>query len=260
MMIRKAREKYHDKIMDFLMAEPEINLFIIGDIENHGYKHRNLDIWIDLVREKIQGILIRYYGSLILYARDNFNIKGMARRIRFSGCDYLSGKEDVILKIEKYIGFRDKKSFNICVLKSGTYKERYDDEGEIIKPLTTVDIDAFIKLRDSIEEFREPPNRDMTLSNLKNKFSRAYFIEKQNKMVSVVQTTAECSFAAMVVGVCTDSEYRGKGYASKCMQKLCREILNEGKNLCLFYENPVAARIYKSIGFKDIGKWRMDVR
>lgn len=27
--------------------------------------------------------------------------------------------------------------------------------------------------------------------------------------------------------------------------------------LCLFYDNPAAGRIYKRIGFRDIGKWCM---
>ncbi|TKI86654.1 GNAT family N-acetyltransferase, partial [Bacillus cereus] len=31
----------------------------------------------------------------------------------------------------------------------------------------------------------------------------------------------------------------------------------ESRTLCLFYNNPVAGRIYKRLGFKDIGMWTM---
>lgn len=41
------------------------------------------------------------------------------------------------------------------------------------------------------------------------------------------------------------------------MEKLMADVLEEGKSLCLFYDNPEAGRIYKRLGFKDIGRWTM---
>jgi len=32
-------------------------------------------------------------------------------------------------------------------------------------------------------------------------------------------------------------------------------VLQEGKVLCLFYDNPEAGKIYKRLGYVDIGKW-----
>ena len=63
--------------------------------------------------------------------------------------------------------------------------------------------------------------------------------------------------SAMIVGVATDKDYRNQGLASAVMSKLCEEVLNEGKELCLFYDNPSAGKIYKRIGFTDIGIWSM---
>jgi hypothetical protein len=34
-------------------------------------------------------------------------------------------------------------------------------------------------------------------------------------------------------------------------------VLDEGKTLCLFYNTPEEGRIYKRLGFKDIGMWTM---
>jgi predicted GNAT family acetyltransferase len=61
----------------------------------------------------------------------------------------------------------------------------------------------------------------------------------------------------MVVGVCTKEEYRKRGLASIVVEKLVKDVLAEGKIACLFYDNPEAGRIYKRIGFKDIGMWTM---
>lgn len=64
--------------------------------------------------------------------------------------------------------------------------------------------------------------------------------------------------SAMIVGVATAREYRGKGYASAVVQTLCRNCFDRGKKyLCLFYDNPAAGRIYHRIGFKALGEYGM---
>ncbi len=61
----------------------------------------------------------------------------------------------------------------------------------------------------------------------------------------------------MVVGVATLKEYRGGGLMSKCLSKLCVDVMSEGKMLCLFYDNPKAGSIYHKLGFKTIDNWMM---
>jgi uncharacterized protein len=60
-----------------------------------------------------------------------------------------------------------------------------------------------------------------------------------------------------VVGVCTVKEHQKKGMASACLVRLCQDLLQEGKELCLFYDNPDAGRIYERLGFVPIGRWMM---
>ena len=92
----------------------------------------------------------------------------------------------------------------------------------------------------------------------KFKTGRTYIVrDEQGVMVSSASTTAENSQSAMIVGVGTKPGYGKKGYATLCMEKLCRDLLAEGKNICLFYDNPAAGNIYKRLGFEDIGFWSM---
>ena len=53
---------------------------------------------------------------------------------------------------------------------------------------------------------------------------------------------------------------RGQGLASACMRVLCRRLLENRDAVCLFYDNPAAGRIYKRLGFRDIGFWAMAQR
>jgi len=77
------------------------------------------------------------------------------------------------------------------------------------------------------------------------------------QVVSSASSAAENSRSAMIIGVCTAKEYRDQGFATKCMVHLCRRLLEEGKVVCLFYDNPAAGRIYKRFGFHDISRWAM---
>lgn|GEM_PF-2700214 len=52
--------------------------------------------------------------------------------------------------------------------------------------------------------------------------------------------------------VYTPAEFRGKGYGTSCVHKLCEHILKSGYESCGLYsekENPVSNKIYKNIGF-----------
>ena len=87
--------------------------------------------------------------------------------------------------------------------------------------------------------------------------ARTFYLEVDGKIISTASTTAENSLSAMVVGVASLSDYRGQGLATRTMTALCQQLLAEGRTLCLFYDNPKAGEIYKRLGFRDIGMWRM---
>ena len=62
----------------------------------------------------------------------------------------------------------------------------------------------------------------------------------------------------MVVSVCTDKDFRGKGLATFAIRKLAEiEFSSKKKYLALFYDNPEAGKIYRKAGFSEIGKYAM---
>ena len=71
----------------------------------------------------------------------------------------------------------------------------------------------------------------------------------------MAKSTAENKTHAIIVGVGTHPQFRNKGYATKCISKICGELLNENKIPCLFYDNEEAGKIYKKLGFIKIGNW-----
>ena len=67
-MLRLANEKNRREVLDYCLEEPNINLFIIGDIENFGFDKDFQDVWIQYKEEIITGIVLRYHTNFIVYS------------------------------------------------------------------------------------------------------------------------------------------------------------------------------------------------
>lgn len=258
-MIRKLTEQDHDQVLAFLSEEPSINLFIIGDIEAFGYSSESQELWADFDEHYIiKAVLLRFHQSFIPYSKGEFNTSGFVSIMKnYSQPILLSGKSDIVKKFEAYddllLGKKQVTYFAEC----RTDEFLSPDEVEY-KIARLEDVDRILELRQTIEEFHVRSDaRDVLVQSMESNTSRTYFTEENGIITSCVSTTAENSMSAMIVGVCTRKEYRRRGLATSIMQNLFQEVLNEGKTLCLFYNNPEAGRIYKRLGFKDIGMWTM---
>jgi len=206
----------------------------------------------------MKAVLLRFYHSFIPYAKGELNVTEFVSIITsFPQPRYLSGKTEIVEKFESYkvlqLGKKQETFFAEC-----TVTEQLENTNMVIKKAKIGDIDRILSLRKSIDEFQiTDDSREMLLASMETNTARTYFTDDNGIMTACVSTTAENSLSAMIVGVCTRKEFRRKGLATAIMQKLFKEVLNEGKVLCLFYDNPDAGRIYKRLGFKDIGKWTM---
>lgn len=258
-MIRKLTLNDHDMVLSFLSEEPSINLFIIGDIEVFGYDSDFQEIWAEFNKQgEIKAVLLRFYQSFIPYSKGEFNVdEFVSIMTSYPRPFFLSGKSDIVEKFEAFqelqLGKKQETYFAEC--KSTENLGETDIE---IKKATLDDIDRILSIRRSIDEFQiRDDAAEMLQTSMQTNTARSYFTEDNGQMTACISTTAENSISAMIVGVCTRKEYRRKGLATAIMQKLFKDVLNEGKVLCLFYDNPEAGRIYKRLGFKDIGKWTM---
>jgi len=259
-MIRKLEEKDRALVLDFLSEEPSINLFAIGDIEVFGFEEDFQDVWGQFKDTNLKGVLLRYNQNFIPYwKKREFNPAEFIKIIEKSSIKnrMISGKKSILENFENIFDNYNKKETYFCELKKA---ENLIEDTSEIKVAQVSDKFRIPKFTNTIEEFSDSPDvtPEQFEKKLKTNSGRAYYIENsKGDIISVAQTTAENSQSAMIVGVATKPGYRRKGLVSKCMSKLCKNYLKEGKTLCLFYDNPEAGKIYKKIGFKEIDKWTM---
>lgn len=262
-MIRKLTEKDHERILSFLEEEASMNLFILGDIEAFGYDKDFQELWGEFDETNgLKAILLRFHQSWIPYAKGEFDVDGFISIIKEHVDEkqvMLSGKEEIVQAIEaKHVLNLGRKQVTYFAECSTTEQLGKIPNEIVVKKATLEDVDRIIDARASIDEFNLLPSaRDILIQSMKSNVARTYYTEEETIITACASTTAEYSKAAMVVGVCTRKEYRRKGLASAVMEVLFREVLDEGKTLCLFYDNPEAGSIYKRLGFVDIGKWTM---
>lgn len=257
-MIRKLTDNDSEKVLAYLMDEPSFNLFIIGDIEAFGFNSSFQELWGEFSSEgNLKGVLLRFYQSYIFYSNGDFNVIGFANIMKKDNKPiFLSGKTDIIERFEKTglkLGEKQVTYFAECLSKENLKLKNLD-----IKQASLQDVDRIIDLRKSISEFHvKEDTREILIKSMAAKNGRTYYTEENDFMTACASTTAENSMSAMIVGVCTRDGYRRNGLATSILENLLTDMINEGKILCLFYDNPEAGRIYQRLGFKEIGKWTM---
>ena len=257
-MIRKLEEKDRAAVMEYVSAEPSINLFIIGDIELVGFDKEFQEVWGSFdAKGELNGVLLRYKENFIPFYKENsFDDVGFKKIIQsFEGDTMISGKQSIIENYTNLLPGKKVKRMYFCELTS---KDLLKESDADIKTAETGDCGRIQALMETIEEFDRPGTQKEIEDRIENKSGRIYYMEDSSgELMTIVQTTAENSKSAMVVGVATAKGYRNRGLMSVCLSKLCADVLDENKTLCLFYDNPKAGSVYHKLGFESIDKWVM---
>ena len=265
-MLMLANEKDREKVLEYCLGEPNINLFIIGDIENFGFDKSFQNVWIQYNKDIITGIILRYHTNFIVYSKNlDMNFKEVIKLLIENDAKVVSGKLSVINKIcELMSEDYNKREMFFCELRDENKLEKIDEEN--IEIATTDDSMEIAKAYGNIKEFEGMYSNDVNerYKQINNRIASKegvhIFIKENNEIIAHGNTTATTSVNAMIGGVFTIPEHRNKGLASKIVSVLARRLLSEGKSACLFFDNEEAGRIYYNLGFCNTDKWAMLIK
>ncbi|GGE50190.1 N-acetyltransferase [Pullulanibacillus camelliae] len=260
-MIRLLTEADRQTCLEFVSARPAENLFIIGDIEAFGFASDFQEVWGDFTSEKqLRAVLLRYYQNYIVYAPGAFDTEGMADIIRNDARALMvSGLKSIVAQVTRTLkaGKTPARTLYYAKCEDGEQLDATLDISQV-KEAALSDVDRLLQLHGSIPEFADAVrNKESVRHAMRKGVARTYYIEEGELIASSASTTAENSYAAMIIGVCTRSDYKKKGYATRCLTKLVQALMAENKAACLFYDNPEAGKIYKRLGFVDIDQWTL---
>jgi hypothetical protein len=244
-MIRKCTKEDLGLLNKYLYQRKELNLFIIGDIENLGFDNKDMEVFMDF-DQKINTIYLRFFTNLCIVSYDKIlDLKFVENLIEKESILNISGEKELLclLHLEKFKRkdclFASLNELSIEVDCAGVCEVGLDRVPELIEKSNKI--------------FKTETSIDSTKMELENNSKHIFTFIKDNQIISSASTSAECSDLAMIIGVFTLEEYRRQGYALKCVYALCEKLLHENKTVCLFYDNPNAAEMYEKIGFKFLG-------
>ncbi len=253
-MIKLLDKSHHSILNEFLIKDRSYNAFILGDIYNFGYESDFQSIWgeFDNSSLKLKSVLLKYFKSFIFYGSNDSDYEAFYNIIQTHVYDAISGSKESLSGFEKYFQLNKKLEMNFSELVA----KNFGDTNEIVYEATLNDAKEIYDLRTSIIEFKDVPlNIEMIKNSIKGKGNKIYFLRKNSKIVSTVETTAECPNSVVIVGACTHKDYRKQGLLTNCLKEISNRMFKLKKNLILFYDNPEAAKIYINLGFKPSGKW-----
>ncbi|GAA0123472.1 MAG: GNAT family N-acetyltransferase [Clostridium argentinense] len=254
-MIIKLNESHTKKLKEFLNKNKEINVCIIGCLDKFGFNNEAQEIWGEVDENyDYRAVLLRYNTQFYFYSIiESYDARGFCEIINsYKEKEQIWGELISITKLLSMLPY-DKVKFN-----QFAYLDNLSSINENIPVIKAKleDIEEVYALRKTIEEFKNFKTSSASIKAAINSgFGRVYCIKSNDKILASAATTAESKELAMIVSVMTNNNYRNKGYATSCVYHLCKDLIEEGKTPCLFYDNPKAKNIYKNLGFEGIAVW-----
>ena len=265
-MIRPLSDADYDLIYSFCAQNAALNLFFLGNLEALGVESELCEFWGSFDgRGQINGERLnggRLNGVLMRYM-DGWNIADGP------GCDYTGFGRIVDAHLAGAVRLQDNTRHTDSFQP---FLRRYQAVRDTIEQLCELDQADFNPIskpwparRATLEDFTAlcrfyADAADMARSPLGVKRpltdGRVFIVEVENQIVSSALTNAETKTLAMIGGVYTPPEHRGKGYAGAAMVALCGSLISSNLRPVLYYDTPAAGTIYQRLGFKNIGCWR----
>ncbi len=248
-------------VLKYLSDEPYFNTYIFGDIDKFGLESETVKIFVD-DKKAISCVLMDFLGDFVIYSRDNsFNTNPISEYIK-SSYDYenccISGKGSTVDALSNCLPGKKLRKTYLAALENFEYAE-YDKIYHSVKQLNEGDLTALLELFCSIDEFKAKYKNYSEEKMLRDMNNGRFFgiLGDNGKLVAAAASTAESGFCAMITNVCTHPNHRRKGYAEQILCVLIKSMLDDGiKNICLYYDNPDAARLYKKLGFVQKGIYK----
>jgi predicted GNAT family acetyltransferase len=253
----------------FIAPEPEVNLFIYGDVTAFGLESPHVQVTAFLGEKgAFESVLLRYQDrNYVFYGRGAFDPKEIAARIKKDNPTLrgvcLSGKKALLDPIAPSL--RPLAPEDTMMARCDRLDPHPQSYPSFVKARTLGegDFHALYLLLSSIAEFRSFAAETEKEATDGKKLAVArgsvlYGVYVRNELVATAASTADSPECSMVVGVATKEGYRKKGYASLAVQSLLKDRFGKGqKFVCLFYDNPEAGQIYHKFGFVDVAPYTM---
>lgn len=255
-MYKKAEKNDVEKLLRYFEQDLKNCLYSYIDLKKFGIENPNLTVYFD-ESDGICCTALKYYEGLQLFDADGkIDAEKTAKLIKDLNSHIVSSTVDVIEKLHSLL----KDTYE---MEQGYVTEMLSmPEWEISKEVRPAElfeygaIASLICSDEGVGGHYEPEElKNQLLTRLGEGMGRNYILKRDGEIIHHAATYAELDNLAVISGVITREDWRGKGVGTLAVRKLCHDLLQEGKKPCLFYYTKQAEGFYKKIGFEEGTGW-----
>ncbi len=246
-MIRIIQESEQTQVLEMLRRDTCVNYFmVLSCLWDSDKLSRVLGVYTDNTLTGV--LLIRRSGNAHLYSKATLNLVEIET--------FLEENQVDALILENTQGQLYRKAFNYPLNKQATVmtlipmalKKVPTENTSPIKAIESTHAKAIKALYTIC--FKGSLSEALIEKNLKESTGRGLAIFDGETIISVVQTIFETKDSAILFGIATHPDCRGRGFSSQLLNALLGSLVLEGKTLHLLVEDSVAMALYAKCGFR----------
>lgn len=260
-MYRKAETQDVDNLLAYFEQDLKNCLYSYIDLKKFGLDNPNLTVFLD-ESDGICSSALKYYEGLQLFdGSGRMDAEATAELIRSLDSHIVSSTVDVIEKLYPLLQDSYKKEQGFVTEMLTLPEGEVSDEVRAAEPEEYDEIARLICSDEGVGGHYEPQElKEQLLTRRAENFGRNYILKKDGEIICHAATYAELSNLAVISGVITREDWRGRGVGTLAVKKLCHDLIKEGKKPCLFYYTKQAEGFYKKTGFEEGTGWAKIVR
>lgn len=85
--------------------------------------------------------------------------------------------------------------------------------------------------------------------------AKFYGLFEADQMTAACRISHHYRDSLILSKVITDANHRGKGYGKQLISFVINEYIKQDKKVYLFYNNPIARKLYQSLNITEYGEW-----
>ncbi|MBX3001099.1 MAG: GNAT family N-acetyltransferase [Caldilineaceae bacterium] len=257
-MIRPLAEEDRAQTVALLQRAAAQNLYALGNLDAHGFGADFCQFWGSFGDGgELQAVLNRYMAGWVVYGASNADWVGLgnvvdrhpigAERLQ----DNPGGVGSFLPYLRRYRA-RIVEEEELMILDPADFRPDERKIAATVCRATLADLPALVALyADAGDMSRSPAAVERPLRE-----RRMWVAVVEGEICAAALTNAEIKDAAMIGGVFTRPDMRGKGLSQAVVSAISAELLALGKTPTLYWVNPVAGAIYHKLGFHPVGTWR----
>lgn len=260
-MIRLLTEADRTMTVKFLSIAPHFNLYMLGNLEKLGFAHEICEFWGDVVPTQdgtgVRAVLNRYMTGWTVYgtAAADWSALGNVLDQHPAGASRLQDNPGGIDSFMPYLQRYRQAEMEIeevMALIPTDFRPLPAPTGVTIRRGTLDDLSGLVKFYTDAEHMsRSPAAVERPLRD-----TRLWLAEQQGKILATALTNAETNNLAMIGGVYTPPNARGRGLSQAVCSALCADLIADQKQPVLYWGTPAAGAVYRKLGFHATGQWR----